>query len=485
MIFWFALLICAAGTTGLFYLDRDRSVQPSKALWLPVIWLLIVGSRPVSAWLGILLGSGPIDAPAVVVGGNLNAELDGSPVDAFVFMVLLAASIAVLLRRWRRTRGLLKANLPILIYFTYCLLSIFWSPFPEVAFKRWTKGVGDLAMVLVVLTDTEPVAALRHLFSRAGFVLLPASILLIRYSAIGRSFTPDGSPMNTGVADNKNTLGLIAFVITLGATWSFLSVPRTKREPDRARHLVARGSLVAFGVAVLAMAHSATSDACFILGAALIFMTYLPFIRRRPGRVHALTLVILLCGGMTMLVGGETGVVNALGRDTTLTGRTEIWQDVIPMCPNPVVGAGFESFWSGYGANVHVPGLSKYMTLNEAHNGYIEVYLNLGWVGVGLIVLILISGYRRACAAFQRSPEIGSLMLVYIATAAIYSITEAGFRILTPSWIFLLLAVIASSGTIYGLVRTRESQRYDFPAAPFSVWTAYREFGSFQLGKDS
>jgi len=213
-------------------------------------------------------------------------------------------------------------------------------------------------------------------------------------------------------------------------------------------------------------------------------LTYLPYIRCRPGRVHALTLMILLCGGVTALFGGETGIVHALGRNMTLTGRTDIWRNEIPVCPNPVVGAGFESFWNGYGANV--PRLSSYQKpLNSAHNGYIDVYLNLGWVGVGLILLILTSGYRRVCAAFQRSPEIGSLMLAYIATAAIYSITEAGFRILTPTWIILLLAVVASSGVTHGLVRSRESQRHGSRAYPFSVWTTAREFGSFPVGKDS
>ena len=76
--------------------------------------------------------------------------------------------------------------------------------------------------------------------------------------------------------------------------------------------------------------------------------------------------------------------------------------------------------------------------LVSAHDGYIEVYLNLGWVGVCLIALILISGYWRAVKAFKRDPQLGSLILAYIATSIFYNITEAGFRVLTPSWIFLL-----------------------------------------------
>jgi hypothetical protein len=39
-------------------------------------------------------------------------------------------------------------------------------------------------------------------------------------------------------------------------------------------------------------------------------------------------------------------------------------------------------------------------------------------------------------------------MLAYVTASAVYSITEAGFRMLDPIWIFLLLAVIASSGIV-------------------------------------
>ena len=71
-----ASLVYACGIAGLFYLERDKSVRTSKALWLPVVYLWVVGSRPVSEWLGI--------APAV----GTNVQLDGSPVDRLFFAAL-------------------------------------------------------------------------------------------------------------------------------------------------------------------------------------------------------------------------------------------------------------------------------------------------------------------------------------------------------------------------------------------------------------
>src|SRR5579862_1055657 len=306
-----AFLICSIGIAGLFFLDRDKSSRVSWALWLPVIWLWIAGSRGVSSWFG------PSDGP-----GGLAATLDGSPMDAAVFEVLIFAGVIVLFQRKNRVIALLKASGPLIIYFVYCLMSVVWSPFPDPAFKRWIKAIGDLVMVLVVVTEVQPIAALRRLFSRLGFVLFPASILLIRYTDLGRAFDNDGTPINTGVTTNKNSLGLIVYLVSLGAVWSVRALLLDKKAPNRSRRLVAQCTMLTFGIVLLQMAHSATSVACFILGGGLMLTTGLRAIRNRPARVHALCLGIVLAGGGAMLFGGGSAISSALGRGQGLSGRS-------------------------------------------------------------------------------------------------------------------------------------------------------------------
>jgi O-antigen ligase len=440
-----AAFIYYCGIAGLFYLDRDKAARTSKALWIPVIYFWIVGSRSVSEWLGF--------APT----GETGVQLQGSPLDAAIFGILLVAAIGVLIGRQGRTRTLLAANWPILIYFFYCLVSATWSYHPDVSFKRWVKATGDLWMVLVVITDGQPVVALRRLISRTGFVLLPTSLLLIKYfPELGRGYTPDGVPCNLGVTTNKNILGVVLFVISLGALWNVITILRAKGHADRRRHLLAQGVLLAFGITLLQMAQSATAIACFALGGGLILATNLRGIRGRPVRVQALCSVLVLVGAVTFFFTGQTDVANALGRQSNLSGRTEIWAVLIPSVPNSLVGAGFESYWISPNVEKVWRTLSSEgwyspeTLVTEAHNGYIEVFLNLGWVGVGLISLILISGYRRAIAALRLNPSIGGLTLAYIIGAAVYNITEAGFRFLNPMWIVLLLAIITATSVTVG-----------------------------------
>lgn len=433
-----ATLACACGIAFLFFLDRDTSVRTSKALWLPIIWLWIVGSRPVSVWLGI----------SAAGATNMPLEQLESPWDRAVYSALLALGLIILIRRGAKVVAVLSNNAPILVYFAYCLLSVVWSDFPDIAFKRWLKSLGDLTMVLIIATDAHPKDALKRVFSRVGFILLPASVLLIKYyPTLGRGFSPwDGSAWNTGVTTNKNTLGVTVLVLAIGTLWSVLTLRNSKAQANRSRHMFAQMTVLGFCIWLLVLANCATCKACFGLAAVLMLATNLPAIRRRPRVVHALILVMVLGAGLSTLVGGA-GLAHAMGRRADLTGRTEIWESLIPMAPNWLIGAGFESFWLGPRVQ-QIRDAFEGNPLNEAHNGYIEVYLNSGLVGVALIAWILISGYRRAANVFRTDPTFGGLLLSFVAAVAAYNITEAGFRLLMPSWIFLLFAVVASSAAI-------------------------------------
>ena len=142
----------------------------SKALWIPAVWLFLTSSRARSLWLGMAPSFKGVDAT--------EAYMEGSPIDRAVLMGLVIAALAVVISRMERVGPLLRKNGPILLFFAFCAVSILWSDFPFVAFKRWIKSVGDLAMVLIILTEPDPMGALKRLITRLGFILFPLSILL-------------------------------------------------------------------------------------------------------------------------------------------------------------------------------------------------------------------------------------------------------------------------------------------------------------------
>jgi exopolysaccharide production protein ExoQ len=133
------------------------------------------------------------------------------------------------------------------------------------------------------------------------------------------------------------------------------------------------------------------------------------------------------------------GLVHSLGRDPTLTGRTEIWQAVLSVHTNPVLGAGFENFWVGERMERVWEITAQH--IQEAHDGYLEVYLNLGWIGVVLLAAVIVTGYRNAVAIYRRNLHAGRIRVALFTAGVIYSVTEAGFRMMSPIWIGFLLAV--------------------------------------------
>jgi exopolysaccharide production protein ExoQ len=449
-----ASLVYGCGIAGLFFLNRDNSIRTSKALWVPVVYIWVVASRPVSVWLGM----------APPTAGDI--QLEGSPIDAAFIGALLLIGIFVLISRGRTVLSFLNSNAPILVYFLFCLLSISWSDYPGVAFKRWIKAIGDLVMILIVVTDEQPVAALRRLYSRTGFILMPISLLLIKYYPyIGRGYDQwTGAPWNCGASLDKNMLGVITFVLLLGTLWHVLALLRRDERPVyRSRVLLAQSSLLVIGVILLSDANSVTSEVGLAIGAALLLVTNLRYVRRHAAAVHVLVVLLLVTASSVMLLGGGASAAQALGRDSHLTGRTDIWAAVIPLAPNPLVGAGFESFWLSPHVHEMLAKQFPNLPLNEAHDGYIEVYLELGWLGLALIGLILIDGYRRSVNAFRRAPALGGLMIAYILAATVYSVTEAGFRMLDPIWIFCLLAILQASKIATGLSARASQSREASP----------------------
>jgi O-antigen ligase len=78
----------------------------------------------------------------------------------------------------------------------------------------------------------------------------------------------------------------------------------------------------------------------------------------------------------------------------------------------------------------------------QTHNGYLEVFLNLGWIGVAMLAVVIATGYRTVTSAVQREVPGSALMLTLFAVGIIYNFTEAAFfRMMTPAWILFLLAI--------------------------------------------
>ena len=453
-----ALLLTSAFVLWLLWQDSRRTQGTTIALWVPLTWFLIISSRFVSEWF-----SGPSSA----------SYQEGSPIDQPIFLCLIVAAAWTLLRRGIPWSRLPAANVGLALYLAFGLVSIAWSDFPFVAVKRYIKVLGHPLMILVLLTEPNPAEAVRSLFKRCGYLLIPMSVLLIEYyPQYGRGFSAwNGEAYNTGVTTNKNTLGVLCLVIAFFFVWNIV-VNRRELPAALRRHEVWTGMVIlAMTIWLLSVADSATSLGSLLSGVGI--MVALGVRRLREKRLG----LYLAAGGIALVTLNavydlRAAAIESLGRDSTLTDRTEVWEDVLSIKINPLIGAGFESFWLG--RRLERMWAKWAWHPNQAHNGYIEAYLNAGWLGLICLAILIVSCYRKGRADLVSSPARGRLRLGFLAMVLLYNYTEATFKALHPMFFVTFLIALdfptGGNGHRAGLIRDapHPSRRWN-PVQPRSV----------------
>ena len=107
---------------------------------------------------------------------------------------------------------------------------------------------------------------------------------------------------------------------------------------------------------------------------------------------------------LTVIYSGQISYF--LGKDPTLTGRTDIWQSVfVSAMKHPILGYGFNAYWRGYEGESANIALTYGWSVSGSHNGFLEVWLSLGSVGLGLIVFAFVRAFRDAALCLRASNE--------------------------------------------------------------------------------
>ena len=423
-----ALFGCFVFAWILAKLDPRPKSKVSLALLVPTLWAMIIGSRMVSEWINL-------NAPPQSAG----AYADGSPLDRNVFIVLIVSAFVIVLRRRVSIGKIIQSNRWMFLFLGYCAISILWSDFPLVSFKRYFKEIGNFFMALVVLSEADPMEAIRTLGKWSAYLLMPLSIVLYKYFPdLGRSYGRwDGSLSVTGVTNNKNSLGVLCMICGVLLLSSLLSLWRNKLISKNKTRFIVQASIFALTIWLMITAHSATSIGCFIVASCILTVASFRNIRRNI-KYYLLAAVFIvaalqLSGGLVALTAGS------LGRDESLTGRTDVWSSVIKLVVNPIIGDGYSSFWLGERMQKLWREYSWHPI--EAHDGYLEIYLDLGLVGVTLLAGVLLSSFKRVLDLFQKNFEYGSLLLAILVAGVIYNVTESAFRPGLLMYFVFMLAV--------------------------------------------
>jgi exopolysaccharide production protein ExoQ len=425
-----ALLLTVGFVCFLFRRDFRQRPNVTSALWLPFLWMFLMASKPPLQWLTIA---------GIPVSGNSWEE--GNPIDAFIFLMLTLAGISVLLRRNVNLGEVVRDNTWLSVFFLYCFLAIFWSDFPFVSFKRWIKILGHPVMALIILSEPDPREAFLRLMKRIAYVVLPVSILWIKYyPELGRAASEWGDVMNCGITQGKNALGAVCMILGCVLVWHLLQVWRTQKSKARRNELYLIIGLLLMAAYLLRKAHSATSWVGLFLSLLTMVLLGLRSVNKKViGAYVVAGIVLFIIAQLTFDIYGH--FVDVSGHEETIEGRGRLWQICLHMDTNPIFGTGFESFWLG--ERLKKIWEEVHWNPGQAHNGYLEMYLNLGVLGLLIFLGVLIATFWKIRLDLLRNFEWGRLRMSLLPTILAHNWTEAAFRGLSLT--FFLLFIIAIS----------------------------------------
>ncbi len=324
--------------------------------------------------------------------------------------------------------------LTLLALLTMC--SVAWSQDPfRSAYNGCFCFIETLfAYYLVTKFDTEEIRSVVMMAGLAIAIVGLAMVFLTPQFAVAHS-----------ARDGVAWTGLFSDRTTTGKTMVFLVSPAIVfvRKTFRYRHIfyVLLLSLLVF------MAHAATARVILIFYIALMaaIRLYITFGRRSSVVIAGIFAAV---GGVVISVGLLLSplVLSALGRNATLSGRTLIWTFVLrSIAKRPLLGYGFYAFWLGMKGESARLIVGTHWVFGYAHNGFLEIWLQLGLVGVVVFFITLFQAIKNAWFCLRRGCPPGVQWYIgIIALTLVYNLDES--TVLWPIDLLTVLYMVACCG---------------------------------------
>jgi O-antigen ligase len=359
----------------------------------------------------------------------------------------------------------LRRNVLLTALLLWAIASCVWSNDPSASLTNGVRMILDVALGLYLVTRYA-VNDLMKLLVLVGAVAAASSLGLIcafpQYGLQSRELLYAFGAWQ-GIFGQKNICGevmtlllLPAFFVTLYSHWA----------------RAVRGCYVIVLLVIIGMTGSTGS--WLLCGSCLAFIGALSFLVKLR-RTDAWTVGTVLLGiAVATIVGilsNADSFLRLIGKDPTMTGRTVIWSALmVSIVKHPFLGYGYMAFWRGLsGESANAILQLRWPGMTYAENGILELWLELGAVGVFLYALLFARAVKDAVYCCRRHPSPANLWFASVLfLVGVENI--AGGKLLGPSSLASMLPFVAYVGL------RKEAERLRC-LRPSGVTLTYREMG--------
>jgi O-antigen ligase len=378
--------------------------------------------------------------PLLLIGSSSDEALgDSNPTTMLSALAVYAVALVLLARKPSPVIDTIKDNTLLIAVFALPVISIVWSVDHGTTFRRAVALVMTGIFCIYIARRLSPDEFLRRLL----LALFIGGVASLVYTALFPQLAIEHSMINhgswKGVYGHKAILGRIAAV---AVTVSIYVRPRFVWE----RWM--RWATIAIFVFLSIQSQSRASWLMMIGGVA--FMLLIAILRNKT-LSSGIKLAIALFIGLAVLATAAASfnlILTEMGRDDTFSGRTTLWTGAVAVASadHPILGAGYRAFWTATGA----AGVRHYVQdwarlPSHGHNGYLDVWLELGIPGVILFAVFLFVTGTRLVRRLLREPgepawaAFTIFLFVFILNNA--SVTVA-FKHTDIAWIFAVLGCL-------------------------------------------
>jgi exopolysaccharide production protein ExoQ len=358
----------------------------------------------------LFLGTGAF-VSLLMDSSNPNQVTDGSLLTQFgwslIYIVVLAR--AVPLRQ--EILQAVKANKALLFLVLFAILSTVWSEDAGLTIRR---GFAVLATTLFGL-DFAVRYSVREQVRLFGIALGLAVAISVVVEIFFHGLVPT---VDTAYPDAWNGAFVqkndFARVVVLAGILVLM----------RTRKFVTAIGTVAVSVGLILLCHSRTALVVFV---AMLVLLRVFRLRRRGSRALIAGIAgVLIVSALLSVVVDMDSMAGLLGRDATLTGRTNIWEMALEsIAEKPLLGYGYSAFWNVAPEADRISNILHWK-VPHAHNGFIDLTLQLGLAGLALFLLVYVIAVRRALTfAYSDPGEEAMWPLAYLAFIVLYQVTES------------------------------------------------------------
>jgi exopolysaccharide production protein ExoQ len=362
--------------------------------------------------------------------------------DRLIFRVFYSltyiASIVLILPQLKKAIKLLSQDKFIFILVAVSTISLIWSVDPDATVRRAMGLAGTTLFGVYLATRYTLKQQLKLCAVMFGISALLCFALAIALPHYGIDHKIVGGAWR-GIYINKNTLGK-RFVLS-AAIFLFLALNTQKKIWI---------SWLGCVISIFLILFSTSKTSLLNIGLIAVVSWFLVWILRWKLRSK----VVFLTGGASLallfagwLSSSLDSILSFLGRDATLTGRTDLWPWVVTMIQEkPWLGYGYGAFWLD--SNSESATLIKAVKWNapNAHNGLLDVWLAIGLLGVVLFLVGFSINYLRGIYLMfqQRSPN-GYWLLIYLTFIFLSNLTETTLLEQNSlEWVLYVAAVLSS-----------------------------------------